>query len=674
MRTILPGTGVGLGTGVSTDTAVGTGADAVRPGGAGLLAVALLALMCAFAAPAQSAPSVPLSVYGQLPSIEDVALSPDGSRVAYVRTQGELRVIFVATVADHKLIRWVKTGEEKLRELEWADNDNLLLTTSLTTSVDGFKAEWRLLRDYKVSQNELVTLPGKALGARNAEVETVVGEVMVRRVGGHTVLFVPGLYDSASDGAMEDALFKCDLTSGLTNLVRVGSSDDTSWLVDDQGKLAAEQDYDERSEHWSINLFRGGSPADAASGHSALDVPTVLGFGPSPGTLLVESTDTGVRLWRQLSTTDGKFSAMPDGTVFDYPIMDPLTGRMIGGENDTDLPQFKLLDPALDTRWKAIVQAFQGDSVSLISSSSDFSKVVVLLQGPKYGFRYILIDLAKNDAVPIGKVYDGIDSLLEVRRINYAAADGFEIPAYLTLPANRAPHDLPLIVLPHGGPVDSDTAEFDWWSQALADQGYAVLRPNYRGSDLSVGFIRAGYGQWGRKMQTDLSDGVRYLVKQGIADPARVCIVGASYGGYAALAGVTLDPGVYRCAVSVAGISDLARFLSWHGRGGLDDTVETRFWDQFWGVSGASDPKLDAISPIKHIDAVKVPVLLIHGRDDTIVPYEQSQIMYDALRKQGKDVELVTLKHEDHWLSRGDTREQMLEATVAFLRAHDPPD
>jgi dipeptidyl aminopeptidase/acylaminoacyl peptidase len=347
---------------------------------------------------------------------------------------------------------------------------------------------------------------------------------------------------------------------------------------------------------------------------------------------------------------------------------------MIGGENDTDLPEYRLLDSATDTRWKAVVQAFDGDSVTLVSHSSDFSKVVVLVQGPKYGYRYILIDLSKNDVVSIGKVYDGVDSLLEVRRINYAAGDGLQIPAYLTLPRDRPPHHLPLIVLPHGGPVASDTAEFDWWSQALADQGYAVLRPNYRGSDLNEKFIEAGYGQWGRKMQTDLSDGVHYLVKHGIADPARVCIVGASYGGYAVLAGVTIDPGVYRCAVSVAGISDLARFLEWHGRGGLDDTVLTRFWDRFWGVSSASDPALDAISPIKHIDAVTVPVLLIHGRDDTIVPYEQSQIMYDALRKQKKDVELVTLEHEDHNLSHGDTRTQMLQATVAFLRAHNPPD
>jgi dipeptidyl aminopeptidase/acylaminoacyl peptidase len=201
-----------------------------------------------------------------------------------------------------------------------------------------------------------------------------------------------------------------------------------------------------------------------------------------------------------------------------------------------------------------------------------------------------------------------------------------------------------------------------------------VLRPNYRGSTVTESFLEAGYGQWGRKMQTDLSDGVRYLVKEGIADAAKVCIVGASYGGYAALAGVTLDPTVYRCAVSVAGLSDLPRMLAWEGRGGLDNRGVTRYWDRFWGVSGRTDPLLDAISPIKHVDAVKAPVLLIHGRDDTVVPFEQTQLMFDALRRARKEVQLVVLKKEDHWLSRGETRLQMLEATVAFLRAHNPPD
>jgi dipeptidyl aminopeptidase/acylaminoacyl peptidase len=178
---------------------------------------------------------------------------------------------------------------------------------------------------------------------------------------------------------------------------------------------------------------------------------------------------------------------------------------------------------------------------------------VVRVDGQRFGYQYQLVNFDTHKAVPIGDVYAGLTEPLEVRRINYAAADGMQIPAYLTLPRGREPKNLPLIVLPHGGPAARDTADFDWWSQALADQGYAVLRPNYRGSVLGERFLAAGFGEWGRKMQTDLSDGVRFLAKEGIADPSRVCIVGASCGGYAALAGVTLDPGVYRCAVSEPG-------------------------------------------------------------------------------------------------------------------------
>jgi dipeptidyl aminopeptidase/acylaminoacyl peptidase len=225
--------------------------------------------------------------------------------------------------------------------------------------------------------------------------------------------------------------------------------------------------------------------------------------------------------------------------------------------------------------------------------------------------------------------------------------------------------------LPHGGPAAADTLDFDWWSQALAAQGYAVLQPNFRGSTLNSNFLEAGFGEWGRKMQTDLSDGVRYLAHQGIIDPKRVCIVGGSYGGYAALAGITIESGVYRCAVSVAGISDLRRFRKRTlGSYGLSQ----RYWDRFLGVADQNDPALTAISPIEHVAAVTVPVLLIHGRDDTVVPYEQSDVMLSALKRAGKPVTLVTMNHEDHWLSRSETRLQMLQATVDFLKANNPPN
>lgn len=642
---------------------------ALRPACSRLIGAWLLALMGALAAPRARAEAVPLSVYGALPSIEDVAISPDGSRLADVLTQGDLRIVAVSTVADRKMIRWVKVGDEKLRDIGWADNDNLLITTSLTTSRYGFKEEWYLLRVYNVPRNEIRALPGATPGVMFGPLKTVVGPLMVRNVNGHTVIFLPGL--NTND---ETSLFRCDLTTGLTSVVRATDSSNESWLVDAKGDLAAQQDYDEQAQRWTIGVFHGTNPTTVASGHAALDQPDIVGFGPTADTVIVWSIDNGRQLWHLLSLSDGKITPMPQGTRFNQALADPLTGLMIGGIHLGDRPRYGFLNPLWNARWQAIVKAFEGDGVELVSYSSDFSQVVVLVDGPNFGYCYVLIDLNKNGAAVIGKVYAGLEKPLATQRITYAAADGLQIPAYLTLPAGRAAHDLPLIVLPHGGPAVRDTAQFDWWSQALAAQGYAVLRPNYRGSDLGEQFLSAGYGQWGRKMQTDLSDGVRYLVKQGIADPARVCIVGASYGGYAALAGITLDPTVYRCAVSVAGISDLARMLRWEGRGNIDDRSTERYWDRFWGASGPGDPILDTISPIKHIAAVKAPVLLIHGRDDTVVPYEQSQIMFDALRAASKPVELVTLKHEDHWLSRGETRLQMLQATVDFLRKYNPPD
>jgi dipeptidyl aminopeptidase/acylaminoacyl peptidase len=176
-------------------------------------------------------------------------------------------------------------------------------------------------------------------------------------------------------------------------------------------------------------------------------------------------------------------------------------------------------------------------------------------------------------------------------------------------------------------------------------------------------------------MQTDLSDGVRYLAANSLIDPKRVCIVGASYGGYAALAGAAFEPGVYRCAVTIAGISDLRKLLGWIAtKTASRDNAAERYTDRFLGASDAGDPILSTLWPLDHVANINVPVLLIHGRDDTVVPFEQSQIMADALNKAGKSVQLVTLKQEDHWLSRSDTRLQMLQATVEFLKNNNPAD
>jgi dipeptidyl aminopeptidase/acylaminoacyl peptidase len=637
-----------------------------------LWAVTLFPAMPAFIQNATAA--APLETYGRLPSLEDVALSPDGSRIAFVRTLESSRILAIAQVSPGKFLGGEKLGQAKLRSIRWADNDHLLITTSSTGmpfGLMGTDTEWFLLSVYDVNTRKLRVFPEPVDGVQTMNV--VAGPVMVRHIGNDTVLFIPGIYVNDKTNL---ALFKVNLSTYRQALLRQGQDATRSWLVDEAGDVVAEENYFERDRRWQMRMRHDGHWFEAESTRSPIDVPEILGFGPKGDSVLVSTLDKGARVWELLSLQDGKLGPpIEGGDELDEPFEDPATHRMIGGIVVEDQTEYVFFDPELKSRWHSVLNAFEDERVELMSASADMMQFIVRVDGPVNGYRYNLINMNTDRAYPLGYVYDGLKDSLLTKRITYEAADGLKIPAYLTLPAGRPASKLPLVVLPHGGPAARDTADFDWWAQAIASQGYAVLKPNYRGSTTTQEFINAGYGQWGRKMQTDLSDGVRYLAKQGIIDPSRVCIVGASYGGYAALAGVTLDPGVYRCAVSVAGLSDLKRMLQWVAqRDSNGDHVASRYWDRYMGVQGPGDPALEAISPIKHIDNINVPVLLIHGRDDTVVPYDQSEVMLKALTKANKKVELVTLKKEDHWLSRSETRLLMLQSSMAFLKANNPPD
>jgi dipeptidyl aminopeptidase/acylaminoacyl peptidase len=358
------------------------------------------------------------------------------------------------------------------------------------------------------------------------------------------------------------------------------------------------------------------------------------------------------------------------------PIFDPARHNLIGydaliGEEQ----RYTFFDPHDAEVWRVVQKAYPNQRVRLASWSDDRKKIVVAADSPEFGPGYALINLDSHHADWIGNDYAKLTAadISPVRTVRFKAQDGTPLGGYLTVPKGKDAKNLPLVVFPHGGPAARDEPGFDWWAQAMASRGYAVLQVNFRGSNgFGWDFLHAGFGEWGRKMQTDLSDGVRYLTGEGIVDPKRVCIVGASYGGYAAMAGPTLDPGVYRCAVAYAGISDMRKFTPWV-RDQNGDGSE-RYVIRFLGAESARDPSLAAISPAAHVDRVTVPMLLIHGKDDTVVPIGQSRIMADALRSAGKPVELIELNSTDHWLSRGDTRLAMLQATVAFLEKNNPPN
>ena len=262
-----------------------------------------------------------------------------------------------------------------------------------------------------------------------------------------------------------------------------------------------------------------------------------------------------------------------------------------------------------------------------------------------------------------------------VAAVEFTARDGTMIPSIATFPVTGSPGPYPTIIMPHGGPASYDRIDFDWMAQFFANRGYLVFQPNFRGSSgFGQAFESAGDGEWGRAMQDDLTDALDYLIAEGVTDPERVCIVGASYGGYAALAGGAFTPEKYACVVSIAGVADLEEMLDQVRRESGRRYGRLAYWEQSIAAGEANDDRLDEVSPVQFAEAFQAPVLLIHGKDDTVVPIRQSERMDRALRRAGKQVEFIKLDGEDHWLSTGETRIATLRAMDEFVRRHAPPD
>ncbi len=382
-------------------------------------------------------------------------------------------------------------------------------------------------------------------------------------------------------------------------------------------------------------------------------------------------------VYRELPVHGGAGGVTVDPNRIDAPVIDPGTGLWIGETLRNDVEETTFFSPAFQARWKGSLKAFPNYIVELKSWSTDFNRLAVFTQGADDSGTYWVVDIQKHSADPVGSAYPDVKpaDVGSVQMVDWRAADGMQLHGVLTLPPGKPPKSLPLVVLPHGGPEARDYLAFNWWAQAYASRGYAVFQPNFRGSsDYGVAYFNAGLGQWGRKMQTDISDGVADLAKRGIVDPKRACIVGGSYGGYAALAGVTVQHGLYRCAVSVAGVADLSGMLAYaYKTSDGPQSSELRYWKEFMGVTGFStSSQLAPYTPAALADKADAPILLIHGRDDTVVPIEQSETMASALRSAGKPVEFVKMDNEDHHLSREVTRVEMLKAAVAFVEKNNP--
>ena len=397
-----------------------------------------------------------------------------------------------------------------------------------------------------------------------------------------------------------------------------------------------------------------------------------LGFGDDPQVLYV-SADHGGR--QAVYEVDLRDPALPRKLLLDANdedlqgglLVDPASRRAIGiraGRLGNAATSF--WDPAGRSLAQAIDQALPERFNRILQFSADGSRYLLYSSGNGAAGRFLVGDRKAGKMSLLSAQYPQLPAQSAVRkqRFTVPARDGLALPVYLTLPAGVDARNLPTVVLPHGGPISQDDLDFDPLTQFLADRGYAVLQVNFRGSG-GQGYehLAAGLQRWGLEMQDDLEDALRWSVQRGTSDGSHVCIVGGSYGGYAALMGGAKTPGLYRCVASLAGISDLQAMALFRGK-----YVNGReMFERQVGSTWSDRERLNETSPRVLAAKFQAPVLLLHGTQDRVVPYEQSEFMAQALTAAGKPVRLVKLEDGDHNLSVAANRLQFYEELEKFL-------
>lgn len=639
-----------------------------------------VAVLCSFAVATASRSEPSVEAYAKLPAVEQISLAPSGQRYAFITVVDDARKL-IAVSADGKTPLFATDiGADKVSDLQWAGDDHLLVTIRHTSV---------LPQTFEVSRWEFSTVLSINLATRTAFVvfgrhreldSTVHGFYGTAKIDDHWYGYFSGsrffgMGDSFHPTEGPD-LYRVDLDSGDVDMVAEGTGRGDDWLVSRAGRILAHSTYREDTGAWQVLSGDPGS-RELASGISKMKEVDLIGQSGTPDRIVVRvPSDTGAR-FQELKLAGDNAANSPLDLPTDTLIIDPSSGLWVGYAPRGDNPTPEFFAPAAEARSRAAIKAFPGLSVGLLGFTSDLGRMIVRTSGTGDSGTFWLVDIGTGQADPIGYEYPAVKpaDVGPVEMVTWKAADGLELHGVLELPVDRAPKNLPVIVLPHIDMSARDYPVFWWWSQLFVSRGYAVLRPNVRGSiGYGDAFREERLGQWGHKMQTDLSDGLVALADRGIVDPKRACIVGWGDGGYAAQAGVTLQHGVYRCAVSVGGMSDPGALLAYfhNVRAGKDGAWQRELRARL-GVKSDRDAELAAISPIAHAGEADAPMLLIHGDDDINVPIEQSRSMERALKSHGKPVEFVALPNADRWFSRDDVRVAMAQAALNFVLKANPP-
>ena len=655
-----------------------------------MFARAFFASVLLFSIPAWAEDHPPAEAFGQLPLISHPHLSPDGKRFVAIQSLDGKPTVAIYTVgaAPGTLPFVVPTEDGVIDDAVFVKNDRLVITLkksqkqfldnrmrtwvrAVSVAADGSDPHV-LLRDNVTFDSNTYT--GVIADADLDDPKYIYVPLFVGRIQPQRMPFED--LKRYNEGKAEYDVEKVDLTTGEGHQYVRGGPYTVLFLMDGKGNVKARLDESMRPLRDDIYAYENGDwramgDYDANEDNGA----HVMGMTEDDKAIVRVADDKdGYRALVRMPLEAGK----PETPLFSAPHADVLgfsrdewTGAVTGANYADDKMEYVYFDPERQSLEEKLQALFPGLTVHPVSADVAHDAWIVEVEGPRNPPTYYYY--TGGEPVAIAAAYPQLKEgdLGEVKPYPYKARDGLEIPAYLTLPPGKDVKNLPVVVMPHGGPDERDMERFDWWVQFLANRGYAVLQPNFRGS---IGYGRkytdAGLKQWGLKMQDDISDGVKKLIADGIADPKRICIVGASYGGYAALAGATFTPDLYACAASFAGVSDLRGQLHNENLDNGPDSKTLSFWYSRIGSIFDDPDKLDNTSPARHADSVKCPILLMHGEGDTTVRIDQSEMENDALLAAGKKVTFVRFKGEDHYLNTADTRIAVLKELEKFLAAN----
>jgi len=613
------------------------------------------------------------AVFGARPSISALAISPDGRSLAYVAPDpGRGGVLYVAgTEAGSQPLALLRAQPpESLDRCEWIDDGRLLCQLTGLDKVDGEPRPYHRRLALDADGGNLRKLGS---GAAGVVFGIDIGDIVDLHGGAPGTVLVES--PVVTDGQFALGVNRLDTRTGESMTVEPEHIRGEFYLGDGLGHVALlavrrmrTGGYDRAGEQY---LFRR-APGAKLELFCEWDPETRTGFLP----LVVDGKHGRVyglqslhgRLAVYARPLDGRDEAelvyADDAVDVGNLVTLGSTNEVVGVTMARDYPETVYLDAGLRGVIAAIGRALPAyRDIRVTGASADANRLLIFAGSDDDPGVYFLFDRRMHQLQTLYVARAGLEGvkLGRMSPVRYQAADGTTIPAYLTLPPGVSePKGLPAIVMPHGGPAARDEWGFDWLAQFYAHQGYAVLQPNFRGS---AGFgeawhLKNGFRSW-RTSIGDVVDGARWMTDTGVADRSRLAIVGWSYGGYAALQAAVVAPELFRAVVAIAPVTDLPKF-----KASFRDRTE---FIMLGAMLGSGDDLKDG-SPARQAKRLRAPVLLVHGRADGNVPFEQTEIMDRALKAAGLAHEVVAFDGLGHSLDDTEARATLLERSDAFVR------